>query len=56
MPNPRTENLNKLFTLKGSKLKHSAHGLGLALFFGNGTKVKTPFEIKLPLVDMARYI
>ena len=40
---------------KGRKFEHSAHGIDLA-FFSNGTKFKTPSEIKLPLSDMARYI
>ena len=43
---PRAENLNKLFTEKCGKFKFSAQGRDLALFVGNGTKVKIPSEIK----------
>ena len=46
---PWAENLNKLFTVKGRKFKLSAEGRDLALFVGNGTKVKIPSEIKLLL-------
>ena len=41
------ENLNKLFN--GGKFKLSVQGRDLAPLFGNGTKVKKTFEIKLPL-------
>ena len=40
---PWAENWNKLFTEKGGKFKFSAQGSNLALFSGNGTKVKIPF-------------
>ena len=46
---PSTENLNKLFTVKGGKFKLSAQGRDLATFVGNGTKVKIPSGIKPPL-------
>ena len=38
-----------MFTVKGGKFKFSPQGRDLAPFFGNGTKVKIPSEIKLPL-------
>ena len=41
--------MNKLFSVKGEKFKLSAQGRDLALFVGNGTKVKIPSEIKPPL-------
>ena len=44
---PWAENLNKLFN--GGKFKLSVQGRDLAPLFGNGTKVKIPSEIKLPL-------
>ena len=46
---PWVENLNKFFTEKGRKFKFTAKGSYLALFVGNGTKLKIPSEIKLPL-------
>ena len=42
----------KLFTVKGGKFKFSAQGRDLALFVDNGTKVKIPSDIKLPLRDL----
>ena len=44
------ENLNKVFTVIGEKLKFPAQESDLAPFVGNGTKVKIPYEIKPPLV------
>ena len=41
--------VKKLFTEKGGIFKLSAQGRDLAPFVGNGTKVKIPSEIKLPL-------
>ena len=49
MPNHHIEqavNLNKLLSVMGGKFKFSAQGRELAPFFGNGTKVKIPSEIK----------
>ena len=43
------ENLNKVFTVIGEKLKFPAQESDLAPFVGNGTKVKIPYEIKPPL-------
>ena len=41
--------MNKLFTVKGEKSKLSDQGRDVAPVVGNGTKVKIPSEIKLPL-------
>ena len=38
-----------LFTVKCGKFKLSVQGRDLAPLFGNGTKLKIPSEIKLPL-------
>ena len=38
-----------MFTVKDGKFKLSAQGRDLAPLLGNGTKVKIPSEIKLPL-------
>ena len=51
---PWAEKLNKLFNEKGGKFKLSAQGQNLAPFFGNGTKVKIPSKIKLPLHCIGR--
>jgi len=40
-------------TLMGGKFKFSAQGSDLTAFVGNVTKIKTPFEIKLPLVQQS---
>ena len=43
------DNFNKLFTVKGGKFKLFDQLRDLAPFIGNGTKVKIPSEINLPL-------
>ena len=48
---PWVENLNNLFTVYGGKFVFSAQGSDLALFVGNGSKSKIPFEIKLALTN-----
>ena len=46
-----SESLNKLLTEKALKFEFSAQWSDLALFVGNGTKVKIPSEIKPLLVS-----
>ena len=41
---------------ENNSLKFSAQESKLALFVGNKTKVKTPFEIKLPLESKVNLI
>ena len=40
--------MNKLFTVKGREIQ--TQEINLTPFVGNGTKVKVPSEIKLPLI------
>ena len=44
-----------MFTVMGGKFKLSAKGRDLAPFFGNGTKVKIPSEMKIPLAVTVFY-
>ena len=41
----------KLFTVMGGKFKCSDQASDLAPFFGNGNKLKIPFNIKPPLAS-----
>ena len=51
---PLSRKFEKVVTLKGRKFKLSAQGQDLALFVGNGTKIKILAEIKLPLAKSER--
>ena len=39
-----------MFTDKGGKFECFAQGSDLVFFFGNGTNVKIPFDIKPPFI------